>query len=77
MTQTPNSPEQEHEELARLRHAIEQVDRDLIKLIARRVDLARQVGAVKRTAGMPPEEDVRYLFWHIIGMSRRVQLIEE
>lgn len=98
MSQTPN--DSDHEELARLRTAIEQVDRDLIKLIAHRVDLARQVGVVKRTAGLPaldpgreaavirrvsevareegaPEEDVRYLFWHIIGMSRRVQLIEE
>jgi chorismate mutase len=100
MSPTPNTPDQDNEELAQLRAAIEQVDRDLIKLIARRVDLARQVGAVKRTAGLPaldpgreaavirrvsevareegaPEEDVRYLFWHIIGMSRRVQLIEE
>jgi hypothetical protein len=32
-------------------------------------EVAREEGA--------PEEDVRYLFWHIIGMSRRVQLIEE
>jgi hypothetical protein len=31
--------------------------------------VAREEGA--------PEEDVRYLFWHIIGMSRRVQLVEE
>ena len=100
MNQTPNTPDHENEDLARLREEIEQVDRDVIKLIARRVDLARQVGAVKRAAGLPaldpgreaavirrvsevareegaPEEDVRYLFWHIIGMSRRVQLIEE
>jgi chorismate mutase len=100
MTTPPNTPEPEREDLARLRVEIEQVDRDMIKLIAKRVELARQVGAVKRAAGLPaldpsreaavirrvsevareegaPEEDVRYLFWHIIGMSRRVQLIEE
>lgn len=100
MTTPPKTLEPEREDLARLRVEIEQVDRDMIKLIAKRVELARQVGAVKRAAGLPaldpsreaavirrvsevareegaPEEDVRYLFWHIIGMSRRVQLIEE
>jgi len=87
-------------DLARLRAEIEGVDRELIRLIAKRVELARQVGAVKHAAGLPaldpareaavirrvsevareegaPEEDVRYLFWHIIGMSRRAQLTEE
>lgn len=100
MSTPPSRPASDPESLARLRVEIEQVDRDVIRLIARRVDLARQVGAVKRAAGLPaldpgreaavirrvsevareegaPEEDVRYLFWHIIGMSRRVQLIEE
>ncbi|HEU4988469.1 MAG: chorismate mutase [Gemmatimonadota bacterium] len=100
MSTPPSRPASEPESLARLRAEIEQVDREVIRLIARRIDLARQVGAVKRAAGLPaldpgreaavirrvsevareegaPEEDVRYLFWHIIGMSRRVQLIEE
>ena len=100
MSPTPNVPDHDNEALSRLRDEIEHVDGDLIRLIARRVDLARQVGAVKRAAGLPaldpgreaavirrvseiareegaPEEDVRYLFWHVIGMSRRVQLIEE
>lgn len=95
-----NTTEPERENLARLRVEIESVDRDVIRLIARRIALARQVGAVKRAAGLPtldpereaavvrragkvareegvPDEDVRYLFWHIIGMSRRAQLIEE
>lgn len=94
------TPEPERDDLARLRAEIEKLDRDVIRLIARRVGLARQVGAVKRAAGLPvldpgheaavvrragtmareegaPDEDVRYLFWHIIGMSRRAQLIEE
>ena len=39
--------------LTRLRVDIEAVDRDLIKLIARRMELARQVGAVKRAAELP------------------------
>ncbi|MGH7669733.1 MAG: chorismate mutase [Gemmatimonadaceae bacterium] len=100
MTPTSNHPDHDNEGLARLRNEIEQVDRNMIKLIARRVELARRVGAVKHTAGLPafdadreaavirrvsavareegaPEEEVRYLFRYIIGMSRRVQLIDE
>jgi chorismate mutase len=88
------------DELTSLRSEIEDVDRDLIRVVARRVELARRVGAVKRAARLPaldpareaavirrasemareegaPEEDVRYLFWQIIGMSRRAQLAEE
>jgi chorismate mutase len=86
------------QELGRLRAEIERVDRALIELIARRMELGRQVGNAKRAAGLPPldpareaavirrasevaretgapEEDVRYVFWHLIGMSRRAQLI--
>ncbi len=99
-----STPTDDHNEgppdLADLRAEIERIDRDLIRHIARRVELARQVGVVKHAAGLPaldpareasvirrvseiareegaPEEDVRYLFWHIIGMSRRAQLTEE
>lgn len=84
-------------ELAALRDGIEEIDRELIELLSRRITLARQVGAVKRRAGLPTldppreaavvrragalareagleDEDVRYLFWHVIGMSRRAQL---
>ena len=35
-------------------------------VIRRVTELARQVGA--------PEEDVRYIFWHLIAMSRRIQV---
>ena len=81
-------------ELNELRGEIEQIDRELI---ARRVDLARRVGAAKRRAGLPTldpareaavvrragalareanldDEDVRYIFWHLIGLSRRMQM---
>ena len=84
-------------ELAGLRDGIEDIDREIVDLLARRITLARQVGAVKRRAGLPTldppreaavvrragalareagleDEDVRYLFWHVIGMSRRAQL---
>jgi chorismate mutase len=85
------------QELARLRGEIEGVDRSLIELIARRMELGRGVGNAKRAAGLAaldpareaavirraseiarevgaPEEDIRYVFWHLIGMSRRAQL---
>ena len=84
-------------ELAEIRNEIEGVDRMLIDLIARRVRLARRIGAVKRAAGLPTldppreaavvrragalareagldDEDVRYIFWHLIGLSRRMQM---
>lgn len=41
------------EELNVIRTEIESIDRELISLIARRVSLARQVGAVKREVGLP------------------------
>lgn len=78
------------------REQIEQIDRELIRLIAERVSIARDVGVLKRRAGAPTldpareaavvrraaaiarehglgEEDVREIFWHLIGLSRRAQ----
>lgn len=83
--------------LADLRGEIERIDRQLIELIAERVRLAREVGAVKSDLGIPTldpareaavvrragalareagvgAEDVRYIFWHLIGLSRRAQM---
>ena len=87
------------QELRRIRDDIENIDRELIRLIRARVDLARQVGIAKREHGLPildpareaaivrragelareaglADEDVRYLFWHLIGLSRRAQMEE-
>ncbi len=84
-------------ELDRLRGEIEDIDREIVALIARRVQAARAVGRVKRTHELPitdptreaavvrraveraraaelDEEDVREIFWHIIGLCRRAQL---
>lgn len=78
------------------RNEIEQIDRELIRLIAERVRIARQVGTLKRRGNQPTldpareaavvrragatarefglaEEDVRDIFWHLIGLSRRAQ----
>lgn len=40
-------------ELAQIREDIEGIDRELVALVARRVGLARAVGAAKRAAGLP------------------------
>ncbi|HSU13570.1 chorismate mutase [Longimicrobium sp.] len=86
-------------QLAEIRDRIEQLDRQIIGLIAERVQLGREVGGVKRELGLPTldpareaavvrragalareagldDEDVRYIFWHLIGLSRRVQMEE-
>lgn len=85
------------DKLAELRDRIEQIDRELIRLIAERVALAREVGEVKRRRNLPTldpareaviirrsgalareaglsEDDVREIFWHLVGLSRRAQL---
>jgi chorismate mutase len=97
---TPTTQESAIAELSEIRTQIEQIDRSLIELIAQRVQLARRVGIVKRTAGLPTldppreaavvrragalareaglaDEDVRYIFWHLIGLSRRMQMEEQ
>lgn len=86
-------------ELETVRSEIEEIDRELVRLIARRVALGRVVGKAKRAAGMAildpareaavvrragalareaglDDDDVRYIFWHLIGLSRRAQMEE-
>ncbi|MGQ0562034.1 MAG: chorismate mutase, partial [Gemmatimonadota bacterium] len=46
-------------DLTRLRDEIERIDRELVGLIAERVRLARAVGAVKRSAGLPTLDPAR------------------
>ena len=40
---------------------------------AREAAVVRQAGLLAREAGIA-DEDVRYIFWHLIGLCRRVQL---
>jgi|GEM_PF-538521 len=53
----------EHEpgqaEVVRLRDEIERIDRDLVTLIAARVQVAHAIGAAKRAAGMPTVDTER------------------
>ena len=53
MNTPPDPPADVREALARLRAEIERIDRELVQLLGQRVQLARQVGAVKQRAGMP------------------------
>lgn len=41
----------------------------------REAAIVRRAGALAREAGLS-DEDVRYVFWHLVGLSRRVQLEE-
>ena len=37
--------------------------------------IVRRAGALAREAGLS-DDDVRYVFWHLVGLCRRVQLEE-
>ena len=43
---------------------------------AREAAVVRRAGSLAREAGLD-DEDVRYVFWHLIGLSRRAQTEEE
>lgn len=91
-----SSDQQAQAALDQLRLEIEAVDVRLVELIAQRVLLARQVGLLKRGAGLPTldpareanvvrhasalardaglaAEEMREIFWHVIGLCRRAQ----
>src|SRR5690606_32988644 len=40
---------------------------------AREAAVVRRAGALAREADLD-DEDVRYIFWHLIGLSRRMQM---
>jgi len=87
------------DELLRCRQQIESLDRELVGLLAKRVALSKEIGAIKKVAGLPTldpareaevirraagmareaglaDEKVRDIFWHVIGLSRAVQVDE-
>jgi chorismate mutase len=87
------------DELARCREEIAAIDRELVALLKKRVELGKQTGVIKREMGLPildpsreaavirgaveaarelglPEEQVRELFWRILGLSRSAQETE-
>ncbi len=42
---------------------------------AREAAVVRRAGTRAREAGIP-DDDVRYIWWHLIGLSRRIQMEE-
>jgi len=83
-------------EIDAVRTRIEQIDLQLISLIAERVQHGRELGRAKRALCLPvldpareatvvrragelartaglADDDVREIFWHLIGLSRRAQ----
>ena len=97
MSRSEPLPPDAEAELLQVRGEIERIDRALVDLVARRVELARRVGTAKRVLGLPTldpvreaavvrragalareaglaDDDVRYIFWHLIGLSRRAQM---
>ncbi|PYP68572.1 MAG: hypothetical protein DMD26_01655 [Gemmatimonadetes bacterium] len=96
---SPSARDAALDTLGRYRQQIEQLDRDLVSLLAKRVALSKEIGAMKRVAGLPTldpareaevirraaalardaslnDEKVRDIFWHVIGLSRAVQVDE-
>jgi chorismate mutase/prephenate dehydrogenase len=47
------------DDLARCRGQIEDIDRELIGLLAKRVALSKEIGALKKTAGLPTLDPAR------------------
>lgn len=64
-------------ELNVFRDQIESIDRDLVRLLADRLDLCREVGRYKRVHGMPAHLPDRVQMviarWVDNGMDRRVE----
>ena len=65
--------------LSRLRTNIEQLDQRIIDLIGERVDLSRQVGELKRAAGLPTLDPAREaaVLRRVAGQARAAQLPDE
>lgn len=94
MSTVPSAPASD--EIDAVRARIEQIDLQLVALIAERVQHGRELGRTKRALQLPvldpareavvvrragelareaglQAEDVREIFWHLIGLSRRAQ----
>ena len=52
-TNEPADASPEITELARIRVEIEGIDNEIVALLARRLQLGKQTGEIKRTAGLP------------------------
>lgn len=78
MTDGPRGP-QALAELASCRDEIEQIDRQIIELLARRLTLGRRTGELKRLAGLPILDPTREaaVIRRVTGEARDVGLPPE
>jgi chorismate mutase len=65
--------------LERVRASIEQLDQRIIDLIGERVELSRQVGTLKRSAGLPTLDPAREatVLRRVASQARAAQLPDE
>lgn len=56
---TPQSRDAALDALAKCRRQIESLDRELIGLLARRVNVSKEIGAMKKVAGLPTLDPAR------------------
>jgi chorismate mutase len=59
MTTDKLSPDAARDALGKCRQQIEHIDRDLVALLAKRVELSKEIGAIKRVAGLPTLDPAR------------------
>ena len=74
-----STPETHEAALARVRVEIEQIDASMVGLMARRVELARQTGTLKRAAGtftLDPEREAAVIR-RAAALARQAAIDEE
>jgi chorismate mutase/prephenate dehydratase len=74
-----STPETHEAALARVRAEIEQIDASMVGLMARRVELARQTGTLKRAAGtftLDPEREAAVIR-RAAALARQAAIDEE
>ena len=48
------------ERLSQLREEIDRIDSELLQALAERLDVVREIGALKRSKGLPARDDARW-----------------
>lgn len=71
--QQPESPEMAAPDLTTLRSRIDELDHEMLRLLASRMDVSRRMAALKRAAGMSVYQPQR---WQAVLTDRQQQAIE-
>lgn len=72
-------PDHARENLAQLRSELEDIDRALVETLGRRYRVAREVGRVKRAAGIPVVDSIQEaaVLRRVAGLARSAGIAEE